>query len=70
MIKKYGNGCFRGAMNAPAILVKILEKEPELAEAFIKMPFRGVIVRQNGGENKLHQLEPFASGKYQKIIVA
>ena len=69
MIKKYGNGCFRGAMNAPAILVKILEKEPELAEAFIKMPFRGVIVRQNGGENKLHQLEPFASGKYQKIIV-
>ena len=51
MIKKYGNGCFRGALNAPAILVKILEKEPELAEAFMKMPFRGVIVRQNGGEN-------------------
>ena len=69
MIKKYGNGCFRGAMNTPAILVKILDKEPELAEAFIKMPFRGVIVRQNGGENKLHQLEPFASGKYQKIII-
>jgi len=69
MIKKYGNGCFRGAMNTPAILVKILDKEPELAEAFIKMPFRGVIVRQNGGENKLHQLEPFATGKYQKIII-
>ena len=69
MIKKYGDGTFRGAMSNPSFFIKILDKEPELTEYFIKMPFRGVIVRQNDGKNNLQELEPFTHGKYQKIII-
>ena len=54
---------------APRVLIKILDADPELADIFIKMPFRGIIVRQNNGKNKLEHLEQFTKGKYQKIIV-
>ena len=57
------------ALNDPDSLIEVLNKDPELAEIFVKMPFRGVVVRQEDGSNDLSKLESFASGKYQKIIV-
>ena len=69
MYKRHGGMQLVYSALYPKGLIKLLDKDPEIAEIYMKMPFRGVIVRQNGGENKLHQLEPFASGKYQKIII-
>ena len=69
MYKRHGGMQLVYSALYPTGLIKLLDKDPEIAEIYMKMPFRGVIVRQNGGENKLHQLEPFASGKYQKIII-
>lgn len=66
ILKKYGGGI---AFTEPDHLIEILDKDSELAEMFIKMPFRGIIVRQIDGENELSELEPFAKGKYQKLVI-
>lgn len=69
ILNRHGNMQLLYDLADPAGLIKVLDKDPELAEIFIKMPFRGVIVRQNDGENKLEELEPFTKGKYQKIVI-
>lgn len=69
MIKKYGANYISEAINNIKIFKELLEKDSELAKYFIEMPFRGIIVRQNNGENKLNELEPFTNGKFQKIII-
>lgn len=69
ILKRHGNLKLLYKLNNPNSLLEVLDNDPELAEIFIKMPLRAVIVRQHSGENKLDNLEPFASGKYQKIVV-
>ena len=69
ILNRHGNIQLLYDLVNPKDLIKVLDKDPELAEIFIKMPFRGVIVRQNDGENKLKALEPFTKGKYQKIVI-
>lgn len=69
ILKRHGNMDLLYSLERPKALIEILDKDPELAEIFIKMPFRGVIVRQHGGKNELIELEPFAKGKYQKLVV-
>lgn len=69
ILNRHGNIQLLYDLVNPKDLIKVLDKDPELAEIFIKMPFRGVIVRQNDGENKLKDLEPFTKGKYQKIVI-
>lgn len=49
--------------------LRFINKHPDLAEAYRKTPFVGVIVRQNDGENKLSSLEEFAKGENKKIII-
>jgi hypothetical protein len=69
LIKKYGADYFSNAISNAKNFIELLENDFELAEYFIKMPFRGIIVRQDNGENKLKELEPFTSGKFQKLII-
>lgn len=66
---RHGKENLLNALNDPDSLIEVLNKDPELAEIFVKMPFRGIVVRQEDGSNDLSKLEPFAGGKYQKIIV-
>lgn len=49
--------------------LRFINKHPDLAEAYRKIPFVGVIVRQNDGTNKLSSLEEFAKGENKKIII-
>lgn len=66
---RHGKENLLNALNNPDSIIEILNKDSELAETFMKMPFRGVVVRQEDGSNDLSILESFASGKYQKITV-
>ena len=68
-VNRHGKENLLNALNDPDSLIEVLNKDPELAEIFVKMPFRGIVVRQEDGSNDLSKLEPFAGGKYQKIIV-
>lgn len=69
MYKRHGGIQLEYDAQYPIGLIELLDKDPEIAEIYMKMPFRGVIVRQTDGENKLKELKPFTSGKYQKIII-
>ena len=69
MYKRYGRRQLDYAAEYPEDLVKLLEKDSEIADIYMKMPFRGIVVRQHDGENKLRELEPLSKGKYQKIII-
>ena len=69
MYKRHGRRKLEHAAEYPEDLVKLLEKDSEIADIYMKMPFRGIVVRQHDGENKLHELEPLSKGKYQKIII-
>lgn len=69
MYKKYGREQLNSKVKSPNDLIKLLDNNTEIADIFIKMPFRGIIVRQNNGKNDLPELEQFTQGKYQKIIV-
>lgn len=69
MYKRHGKRKLEYAAEYPEDLVKLLEKDSEIADIYMKMPFRGIVVRQHDGENKLHELEPLSKGKYQKIII-
>jgi len=66
---RHGKENLLNALSNPDSIIEILNKDSELAEIFMKMPFRGVVVRQEDGSNDLSILESFASGKYQKITV-
>lgn len=48
-----------------------INKHPDLAEAYRKMPFIGVIVRHHGGKNELQGdlLDECAKGENKKIII-
>ena len=60
---------FGSAFRNPQSLISELDKNPELAKKFLKLPFAGIIVKQQDGSNKLSYLDAFTKGKYQKLIV-
>ena len=56
--------------NNEKAFIRYMDKHPELYEKFKKIPFIGIIEKNDRGNEGLSQLiEYFSKGKYQKIIV-
>ena len=65
LIDKYKSDIFYNSET----LIQALDSDKDLADFFLKIPFTGIIVKQEDNSTDLQILEPFTNGRYKKIIV-